>query len=105
MDATAWASIAAVAVTFLLGMLTVRATKRSTVDAKAAADLEARDRMLDARNKDVEARDRFIDQVQEERDRLAGQLHEALERIDMLTGQSRLLEEQIAKIRQNPPML
>lgn len=112
-SAATWASIAAVIVTLLIGVLTVRATRRSTVDAKAAADLEARDRLLEARDRDVESRDRaiesrdrWIDQMQEERDRSGeqmtakdSQLHEAYERIDLLMGHVRTLEEQNDQLR------
>lgn len=109
MDPAVWASLAGSAVIFLVGWLTVKATKRSTVDAKAAGELEARDRLLEARDRDVIARDRLIDQLQEERDRLGvlhdakeGQLHHALEQIDMLSGQNRALEELVHQLRGKP---
>jgi chromosome segregation ATPase len=103
------AAIAGVIVTAILGWLTIRATRRSTVDAKAANELAARDRLLEARDRDIEARDRLYEQIRvdrdhisEERDKTVLQLHEALERIDLLTGQVRTLEEQIATLRRDP---
>jgi peptidoglycan hydrolase CwlO-like protein len=110
MDPAVWASLAGSAVVFLVGWLTYRATKRSTVDARAAAELQARDRLIEARDRDVAARDRFIDQLQEERDRLSaqcdakdGQLHHALEQIDTLVGHNRILEEQMKTLRRDQP--
>lgn len=108
----ALATVAGVILTFLLGLLGFRATRRSTVDARAVADLEARDRLIDQLQEErnhaqthaaellrMHERDVAI----KDNDLAAAQvrLREALDQIDMLTGQNRLLEEQVRQTK--PP--
>lgn len=102
----ALATVAGVLFTFLLGVLGWRATRRSAVDARAAADLQARDRLIDQLQEErdhaaalLQQRDRELSIHQTDRSAIEQRLREALDQVDMLTGQNRLLEEQVRQLR------